>query len=281
MNNLTYNFISNLVCPDDSSELVSVDNKLMCSNCKRKFNIWDNIIELMPQNHYPEFTFYQSCYEENYFKNYYRMFNEEFHPNQNAKAWGSEENISKKQFLRKKREVSQIIKKYDFDNKIICDISSGAGWFTLNVSNKSKLIINCDISVSNINYVVNKSKLIGIANLLLIRTDYFKPPFKENTFDVIFCTDTLAYGNIQTLEFLKNIYKTLKKGGAAIVDFYNRLHRNPFHKPYMTGYTKSEAENLIEKTGFRKYTYEGFYQEFKGKITKILPATRHIFYLIK
>lgn len=212
-------------------------------------------------------------FEKKFFDSYHQLFGQIFSFNEHAIAWGAIENISPKHANRKKREIDQILNRADIRNKITCDVSGGAGWITPQLAKEASIVIHCDISCDNLNYVYRRSEN---KNILFVRLDYFSDPFIADSIDIIFCTDTLIYGDFMVKKFLRNIHRCLSINGKAKVDFYNRLHRNIFHKPYMIGYSSSELNILLHEVGITKYDYEGYFQECKGNLKWIIPSTRHI-----
>jgi len=274
-NNLISQCLNLLCCPKDKS-LLDYTSKgyLKCKDCGTNYTIHaSNFIELMPRAPMLLPSCIKNDYERRYFDSYHRLFNQKFLFNEHAIAWGAIENISPTLADKKNREIGQILIGTDVRDKIICDVSGGAGWITLQSAKEANIFIHCDISCDNLNYVYKRS---GNKNILFIRMDFFSDPFIADSIDIIFCTDTLIYGNFMVKRFLRNIHKCLSADGKAKVDFYNRLHRNIFHKPYMIGYSASEVNRLLREIGITKYDYEGFFQECEGNLKWIIPSTRHI-----
>ncbi len=264
-----------LRCPNDASglEYISAEG-LKCLTCGSEFPIHaPNLVELLPREPFSPALTTLNDYEKRFFSAYHQLFHQQFSFDKNAIAWGAVERIEARHAKRKRRQIGQIISGLDVRNKIACDISGGAGWLTLRLAKEAKLMINCDLSCDNLNYVYNKSTN---DNILFVRLDFFAPPFQNNSVDTIVCTDTLIYGDLMVKKFLTNIHNCMKTEGGSVVDFYNRSHRNPFHKPYMIGYTLREVKAILHQLGITEFTHEGFFQEWKGYLQWLIPCTRHI-----
>jgi SAM-dependent methyltransferase len=268
-----------LRCPDDlSNTIVTSGDFLECTTCHRKFSIVaDNMVEMLPSQPIAMPASYQNAYEEKFFKAYFNLFYTPFTFSDSAMAWGAPEVIPPLHLRRKLREVRQILALFERGGGTVCDASSGSGYFSLSLSREVDVAVNCDLDVRNLNYVWRKAKERHIENILFVRADFFSPPFAPSSFDTIICTDTLIYGDFMVRSFLTSINSSLKQHGAALVDFYNRRHRNPLHRPYMVGYSRREAERFLRELGSIRFHYEGFFQEWGGLLRWLIPSTRHIF----
>ncbi len=287
MTSLVHTYAYLLRCPDDQSVVrVQSNDFLECKNCSRTFAILaHNCIELLPKEPYKPPSTYQNAHEERFFAYYNQLSHAKFKASSNAIAWGAPERISVKAHRRKLSQIAQLIASIKESGKesdsIVCDVSAGAGYFSLPLSASAKLVVNCDLDVTNLNYVMNKATRATRNNILFVRCDLFASPFAENCFDTMICTDTLIYGDLMARRFLSAIVRSLANNGIAWVDFYNRLHRNPFHAPYMVGYMRRECERFLDGIECLSYSYQGFHQELGGKLWWLIPATRHIFRLSK
>jgi ubiquinone/menaquinone biosynthesis C-methylase UbiE len=279
MKELVQKHIDLLRCPDDLSTVI-VDSRgfLKCESCLRKFNIFDqNVVEMLPDLPISAPASYQNEYEKKFFTYYFDLFYTPFKFNGSAMAWGAPEVMSALHLKRKQREVSQVLALVEKRANSICDVSSGAGYFSLSLSRDVDVVVNCDLDVRNLNYVWRKAREREIENILFVRADFFSPPFAPSSFDTVICTDTLIYGDFMVRSFLTNINRSLNQHGVAMVDFYNRRHRNPLHRPYMVGYSRREAERFLRELGSIRFHYEGFFQEWGGLLRWLIPPTRHIF----
>ena len=262
-------------CPNDSSPLeYDPHDSLSCPKCRSVFPIHaPNFVELVPRTQFSPAKAATNEHEKSFFDGYRRLFGERFSFRPEAMAWGSEERIGARNSGRKRKEVEQIVSAVNAAGRIVCDISGGAGWFTSTLAPEAKLIVHCDLSCDNLNYAHNKFKN---GNILFVRMDFFSPPFRDNSFDITVCTDTLIYGDLMVSALLSSIYRSLRAGGSGVVDFYNRKHRNPFHRPYMIGYTRGEVESILRQLGIPIRSFDGFFQDWEGSLRWIIPPTRHI-----
>ena len=283
MNGLVHNNAHLFRCPDDRSHIyVHSLDFLRCEACGRRFETYGgNFVSLLPKEPYKGPSTYQNRYEEDFFRYYFLLSSKEFKRNTEATAWGAPENMPVVARRRKLGQVSQMMTHFQQGSAIVCDVSAGAGYFSLPMSTKARVVMSCDLDVNNLNYLMNKAAAEQRGNILFVRSDLFAPPFAPNCFDTVICTDTLIYGDLMVQRFLSAIVASLANGGIALVDFYNRTHRNPFHAPYLLGYSRKECEMMLRTLGDVKFAYEGFFQEFSGRLRWIIPPTRHIFKLTK
>ena len=100
---------------------------------------------------------------------------------------------------------------------IAIDVSGAVGNYAVLLSDKVKVIVNCDLHVPSLVTAYNRKK----SNMVCIRCPYLQLPFVSNSFDYAICTDTLIRGNNHEVKLLKEILRILKKGGKAFVDFHN------------------------------------------------------------
>lgn len=257
-------------------------NYLQCNQCNSIFNIINNsIIDFLPQKPIIH-NKYETEYEKRFFKFYINNFSKPFLLEEDSLAWGSKETIKKSHIKRKEKLVHFILSQLNSKDSIAADVSSGAGWFTLRMANDCRLILNMDYESKNISYVYNKAKELNLSNIIFIKYDMFSPPIVNNSLDFIICTDTLIYGDFMIKKFINNITSFLNFEGIAMLDFYNKLHRNPLHKPYLLGYSKREIFSKFLNIKDFKIDYMSYYQESLIDILKIIiPPTRHIIKLNK
>ncbi len=281
-NNIIEQNLNLFQCPNCKNSLSYSGDYLLCELCSSKFNIINNcIIDLLSKKPISHNNF-KDEFEKRFFKFYYNNFNRPFILEKDGLAWGSPETINGLHIKRKEKLVDLILSQINGKDSLAADVSSGAGWFTLKIAEDYKLVLNIDYEIRNISYVFHKAKELGLTNIIFIRYDMFSPPIAENTLDSIICTDTLIYGDFMIKKFIENILKLLNYEGIGMIDFYNKLHRNPLHKPYLLGYTREEIFSRFLNIENVKIDYLRYYQESLPDIFKtFLPPTRHIIKITK
>lgn len=272
-----------LYCPDDASRLERGGDALSCTACGRSFPIHNGeLIELLPKAPSIDPSFSQG-----YAEGYTEEFNRPFRWDKDAMAWGAPERRDPRWIERRKRQVRWIQSLIaDHVGDLFCDLSGGAGYYTLEYAKHFKQVVHCDLSIGSLNYVYHKAKSQSIDNIVFLRIDYFRTPF-QHSLPLILCCDTLIRGPVHERLLLDSIRKSLAPDGTALVDFHNWWH-NPIRRmkllkqnfPSQGSYSKRQLDTLLREAGAMEFECFPFFQEFEqsgivGKIgSKILPATR-------
>ena len=79
-------------------------------------------------------------------------------------AWGAPRSARPRWIERRKRQVrwiESLLTAGGSTPEVFCDISGGAGYYTLEYARKFKWVIHCDLSISSLNYVYEKAKVPG------------------------------------------------------------------------------------------------------------------------
>ena len=281
---LVDDFINFLRCPDCKSDVERLNFNLHCTNCGREYHIYGKIcIDMLPSQKFIRSG--KTEIEKRSIEIYNKLFDEPFIQKQEPKPWGLE---APKGYLSKLNKHKYIVDKL-LPSKIekFIDVSAGSGRFTFEVSPRADICVLCDISVDSVLYLTKKVKEKNRKNILIIRADYTSQPFKEGTFDVCVCNDTLIYGPEHEKKLLSSIYEIVGKDGVSILDFSNKYHRGFYHKPYTFGYVIVDMIRMLEATGFKIKKIVPLYYELSrdleerrilSKLIKlILPPTRYVF----
>jgi ubiquinone/menaquinone biosynthesis C-methylase UbiE len=218
-----------LRCPDDRNSLLWKGNYLECIKCKRVFHAFsNNLVELLPSKPYP----FKKSVDEKYWTSYIRLLEDRFEWNPLVQGWGDLSRASKgyKAFVRKERNV---VANYlgESVRGNFCDVSGGAGNYSLYFADIANLTVHCDLDVNSINGVYEQGKECS-KSILFVRCDYLQLPFASNVFDSIICIDTLERGYAHEMRLLTEILRCLKSHGKFVVDFHNKLRVSclPFSK---------------------------------------------------
>jgi SAM-dependent methyltransferase len=279
-----------LSCPDDGAPLHHASGEFLCSSCDRRFPIYEeNLAEILPKRTGDLPSEVHSAYRVGYM----RAFEQNFSKSNVACAWGAEE-TAQPSWARKRRRQVAVVQPLITDGTtpnraILCDIAAGAGYYTLAYAHLFRLVLHCDLSVDNLNYVWHKARSHGIHNIFFLRIDYFAPPFRQSL-DRIICLDTLIRGEAHDSTVLAALARALKPAGCAVVDFHNWWH-NPLRRLGFLpenfqdnrSYRRAEAEQLLCDAGIERFAFHPFIQEFSAngaagrRLSGVFPPTRLIY----
>lgn len=141
---------------------------------------------------------------------------------------------------------------------MILDVGCGVGDFAVN---NPKKIIGIDHNRKSLEMAKKRGCQAVFGDVLNI-------PFKNNSFDGVFCAHVIEHFNSkEALILLKEINRVLKKGGKLVIQtpllhrgFYNDLTHEKVYNPeaimhYLSSTTQTNFENIgqyrIIKLGFR------------------------------
>lgn len=203
-------------------------------------------------------------------------------------------NIFDKKYLnfiiKRTREINFFLdliplKKYS----VTCDISGGAGGYTLPLSEFSEGFLHCDLDIENLNYVYHRVQEKGIKNVLLIRCDYLQPVIKKESIDLQICMDTLIRGELHEVILLEILYNMISENGFLFADFHNKWN-NPLNVLLKRGYVSdnksystSEVKSLLKRLRINSYRLFTFILEFDHSsilyqnCKRLIPATFNIY----
>jgi len=276
-----------LICPDEGGPLQYNGDNLGCTVCGRKFPIFaGEVVELLPLKP----TFIQELSNQKYTQGYLAEFNQPFVLIKDALAWGAPESVPSGWVQKRRAHVNwalPLIRDNVKEDMILCDVSAGAGYYTLEYSRYFKICLHCDLSVGGLNYAYFKTRALDIKNIIFVRADYLNPPFRRSIHRII-CFDSLSRGWPHEELLLQALMKSLAPGGVALVDFHNWWH-NPLRHigllPKISdhSYTRRRAQCLLAKVGIGKYEFHPWHQEFEphsiaDKIfSRIVSPTRLVY----
>ncbi len=227
-----------------------------------------------------------------YEADYHEAFNQPFAWDPAAVAWGAPETFPPHWVARRERQVrlSQRLLAEGCDPRqtTVCDLSGGAGYYSMAYAGQFKNVIHCDLSVDSINYVMERSQRRGLTNMAFVRIDYFRPPLRASL-DRLICFDTLIRGEAHERMLLQSISRCLSPGGQALVDFHNWWH-NPIRRLGLLrrnfprgSYSRRQLSTILPESGMGRREFFPFVQEFDqaglmGKVgAKLVPATRLVY----
>lgn len=297
-----------LVCPDDERLLELDDAALRCARCARRFPFErPGVIELLPTNPTP----LQGAAPAPYVQSYLQEFARPFVEDPDAVGWGAPERIPSAIAARRFRQADWVVgllagqpphtaHRPDTRNpsntsptlatsrtsRVFCDVSGGAGYYSFAARTRFEIVLHCDLSVDSLNYAARRASALGADNMLFLRTDYFRLPFRRSI-DWVVCCDTLFGGERHEHLLLESIHGALRPDGLAVVDFHNWWH-NPLRRmgvlPQNFGenrsYSRSETARVLRAAGIREFEYFPYHQEVDAQgvlgriLSRIIPPTR-------
>ena len=165
-------------------------------------------------------------------------------------------------------------------------MSGGSGYYTFAARDRFEIVLHCDLSVDSLNYTAKRASALGADNMLFLRTDYFRLPFRQSI-DRVVCCDTLFGGERHEHLLLSSIHGALRPDGVAVVDFHNWWH-NPLRRmgllPQNFGenrsYSRSETARVLREAGIGEFEYFPYHQEGDARgvlgriLSRIIPPTR-------
>ena len=250
-----------ICCPDDGVMLQFDGERFRCPTCARSYPMLEaGFLDLTPAAP-------SQLVGPNIAKPYVRYYGGEF-KDPVSEAWGTPERNTDRWIARRLQQVEfalpLVLNGQSCGSKVLADFSGGAGYHTTAYAGHFKLVIHCDLSSSNLIYASKKARNQGIANILFVRMDYFKPPFVGGL-ERIITFDTLCYGADHEKRLLNEIYSALSPDGTAVVDFHNWWH-NPLRRvgllrsnyPVTGSYTRQVSERRLADVGFSSCEYFPF-----------------------
>ncbi len=284
---LLQNLLPTLSCPDDGGALRQQGESLQCATCERRFPVLaPNLIELLPST--------EALQQDGspYAADYAAEHSRSFAFRKDAVAWGAPEYRSGSWVERKYRQV-EAVRSLLLDGvgsrEVIGDFSAGAGYYTFAYASQWRHVVHCDLSADALTYAQRKAERAGLRNILFVRMDYLRPPFR-GSLDRVICLDSLIRGEAHEKRLLRTIRGALQPGGAAVVDFHNWWH-NPVRRLGLLrnnfgqnrSYVGSEVKRLLDEAGVVAPRYVPFHQEtaghpvLRGLLQRVLPPTRLIY----
>ena len=276
-----------LNCPDDGGSLSESGAALQCGICGRRFPVVaPNLVELLPM---------QAAVPDDgspYLRDYTAERKRAFSFREDAVAWGAPEKFPGPWVEKKYRQVeavrSLLLEKAGA-REVLCDFSAGAGYYTFAYARQWQHVVHCDLSADSLAYAHRKAEGLGLRNILFVRMDYLRPPFR-GTLNHVVCLDSLIRGEEHEKHLLRTIQAALRPGGAAVVDFHNWWH-NPFRRLGLLrnnfgpnrSYAEGEVRRLLADVGIAAPRYFPFHQESAGNpildelLRRVLPPTRLVY----
>jgi SAM-dependent methyltransferase len=275
------------VCPDDGGALVIGDDCLRCGACGTEHRVSDmGIVDMRPRQP-------RSTGTAEYWVRYRSMFAVPSETAAESLPWGAPETASALTLARKQLHVEAVQSCLSLASSatrpsVLCDLTGGAGHYTLAYSRFFDHVIHCDLDPASLRYTAGKARTLGLTNMLFVRIDYLQAPF-VHSLDRIICLDSLIRGPEHERIALESLRRMLASGGIAVVDFHNWWH-NPLRRLGLLpenfhtnmSYSVREVKNLLRSTGLPRHQWLPFRQEAAESgplriFSRLIPPTRLIF----
>ncbi|MDB5274327.1 MAG: class SAM-dependent methyltransferase [Chitinophagaceae bacterium] len=165
--------------------------------------------------------------------------------------------------------------KEDLSGRSMLEVGCGAGRFSEIVLNKTKAsLYSLDYSSAvEVNYKNNGKS----DRLKLFQASIYEMPFKDNSFDKVFCFGVLQH----TPDFKKSVNALIDKakpGGEIIVDFYpikgwwTKVHAKYLLRPWTKKMSNEQLLQRIEKRADAMIAaYQWLYKLKLGFLTRFIP----------
>lgn len=195
-----------LVCPECKSDLELLGGKeypshsvesgnLKCCNCESEYPIVRNVPRFVPL--------------DNYANNFGLEWTK--HARTQYDAYSGID-MSEKRFFEETRWDR------DLREQIILEVGSGSGRFTEQAASTGAMIVSMDYSCAvEANYASNGDR----DNVLIVQAELYKMPFRESSFDKVFCFGVLQHTPDVRKSFL-TLPHYLKSGGGIALDVYRK-----------------------------------------------------------
>jgi SAM-dependent methyltransferase len=270
--------IPELRCPDDGGELQRDLGALLCRACGRSFPVTGgNMVSLVSR---------EPAVIEESTPTYQTGYLSARAEDGEGEHWRIEPGAPARSILHKQRQVERVERLLGEDRDLICDYSAGPGYYTFGYAGRWRRVIHCDLSGIALRQARQTAEARRIDNVLFVRMDYLKPPFRRSLPNII-CMDSLIRGPGHERAVLGSIRGSLAAGGTAVVDFHNWWH-NPLRRLGLLrqnfgdnrSYAARELPPLLASAGIERYERIPFHQELaapRSLVSFALPPTRWMY----
>ncbi|MHA1843187.1 MAG: class I SAM-dependent methyltransferase, partial [Promethearchaeota archaeon] len=132
------------------------------------------------------------------------------------KRFDSEENYLEFQKFQARWVIKNLNGIVDLREKIVLDLGCGLGGYSLELARIAKIVVALDLNISK-SYPQQK-------NIIPVRADATKLPFREKPFDFVFCSSLIEHIQNQD-ELIQEMYRITKPNGFCYLSF------PPFYSP--------------------------------------------------
>lgn len=240
-----------LSCPDDKSSMTLYDNELECNECKRKFHIDENFLDIRPKNKIDAVN----DEEQITYSDYYTSLFQNGDPGDEGTFGLSSHSVSAG-FVT---ETLNHLKKNITSNDVVCDIGAATGDYSVYLAKRCKLMIHCDLDINGLLIARKKAIQEKVNNILFLRCDYFQMPFRSGKIDLSYSIDVVERGILHDKKILKEMSRIVKPRGTLIFDYHTkeRTKLTRIHPSYLLTYSNSGIKNLLNDLPLLKFNSIG------------------------
>lgn len=195
-----------LVCPDCRHDLQIqaaskreddrvIEGELQCAACEKTYPILRGIPRFVELSNYADgFDFQWNKHALTQHDSY------------------SNSNVSEERFFNETKWDR------DLSGQCILEVGCGSGRFTAQAISTGAMVVATDLSGAvDANYRAHE----GIDNLLLVQSNIYNMPFREASFDKVFCLGVLQHTPDVEKSF-RTLPEYLKAGGSYVTDVYDK-----------------------------------------------------------
>jgi len=170
----------------------------------------------------------------------------------------------------------------------LLEVGCASGVYTFELARRGFHVTGLDLSPKCIRTAAQKAEQVGLTNVSFAVGDAEElSQFDDSVFDGIFSFSTLRYVS-DPLKAMRAIYRVLRPGGVAVVDFPNKW--SPwftFLKPLVTGethihdhqYTTAQVKRMLQDAGFQEISARRILYTHKSMPDWSLPVMKVIDYV--
>jgi 2-polyprenyl-3-methyl-5-hydroxy-6-metoxy-1,4-benzoquinol methylase len=149
----------------------------------------------------------------------------------------------------------EFLTKKDLKNKTFLEVGCGLGYFSERALSMGAKVTGIDVGSK----LVKKTK-DRVPGGRFLTASAAKLPFKNNTFDIVLCTEVIEHVEFQQ-KTLKEMFRVLKHGGVLVITTPNRIFKPAFDllsylkiRPYRGNENwiyQWKLKKMLVKLGFR------------------------------
>ena len=240
-----------LYCPDDDSSLSLYGNELVCDECKRIFQMKENILDMRAKIK----TDINDSKEQVPYSKYYESLFQNGDPGDEGTFGLFSKSVSEG-FIS---ETLHHLEKNIASNDIVCDVGAATGDYSIHLAKKCALMIHCDLDINGLLISKKKAMQEKVDNILFLRCDYFHIPIKNKKLDLAYSIDVVERGIIHDKKILKEMSRMIKSKGTLIFDYHTkeRSKLTRINPSYLSTYSNNEILDLIKEFSFSQLHFLG------------------------
>ena len=187
------------------------------------------------------------------------------------KSFNSGEDYMKFQKLQARWIIEDLSRIVEFKGKTVLDVGCGYGGYSLELAKVAKIVVALDLNIVK--------KLSTTKNIIQVRADATNLPFKDNTFDFVFCSSLIEHVQNQD-KFISELYRLTKPNGFCYLSFppfYSPVGGHQFKPFHLLGEKIAIAlyrrlKNIEVESFGKSFGNWGLYKTTIRKIKKLIKS---------